>query len=216
MDDFLTPNELTIRRKVRVRLREPFRPGRGTAAEAQAPNGGPAGLEGLRRELGLPSPGTGGGSGSVRGLLERALVIEEVAAASPKLGRALLEAAPAPPGIEGAAGELAWAIGSAAAALEAGLAAARERGLFESTLMGHQKVQGDLAEAFSAVQALRLKAYRALRLVDRGERVRGEHELGRAAAEAAAVRGRALALAGALLGPGRLADMMPEEERSGR
>jgi len=191
MDDFLTPFEQAFRQRVR----DHFRSGKSTAAADDAWSARPAGVEGL---------------------LGRALVIEEASAASPKLGRALLDGAVAPSGTEAAAGELAWALGSAAAALEAGLVAARDKGLFQSTLMGHQKVQGDLAEAFSAVQALRLKAYRALRLLDRGERVRGEEELGRAAGEARAVRDRTLALAVALLDGGRLTELMPEKERSGR
>lgn len=191
MDDFLT----TVERAFRRRVRDHFRRGRTTAAADRSWSVRPAGVEGL---------------------LGHALVIEEASAASPKLGRAVLAAAPAPAGTGAAAGELAWAIGSASAALEAGLDAAREKGFFQSTLMGHQKVQGDLAEAFSAVQALRLKSYRALRLVDRGETARGEDELGRAAGEARAVRDRALALAGALLEGGRLAELMPDKERSGR
>lgn len=212
MDDFLTTNERTIR----DRVREHLRPGRGPAAEGHAPSAGPAGIEGLLRELGVPGLGTEDGSGPVRSLFERALVIEEAAAASPRAGRALLDSSPAAAGAETTAGELAWLLGSASAAVEAGLAAARDKGLFQSTLMGHQKVQGDLAEAFSAIQALRLRAYRAMRLVDAGRSGRGGEELARVAAEAAAARGRALALAGALLDGSGLAVLMPEKERSGR
>jgi hypothetical protein len=218
MDDFLTPAEQDLRRKARVRFRERFRPSGGRAAEAVSPGPGAAGVEGLLRELGFPRLGAGSGSGpGPEGrLLERALVIEEAAAASPRTGRALLDSAPVPPDTEAAAAELAWVLGSASAAVEAGLAAARDKGLFQSTLMGHQKVQGDLAEVLSAIQAIRLKAYRALRLIDAGLTVRGGEELGRAAAEASAVRGRALDLAGALLGDSWLAEMTPEKERSGR
>ena len=194
MDDFLTPVEQAVRHKVRDRLRE---------------GGWPAGLEGLLRALDVPPAGEDGPGPA---LLERALVIEEVAAASPEMGRGLLRAAPFLRGVEAAAGELAWVLGSAAAAVEAGLAAARDKGLFQSALMGHQKVQGELAEAFSAVQCLRLRAYRALRLVERGEGDRGGEELARTAADSAPVRERALALARSLIGD----EWTAGEERRGR
>jgi len=197
MDDFLTPAERDLRRSAR----ELFRPRNGSAAGGAGPGAGPSGFEGLFKELGFRG----------RGQLERALIVEEAAAASPDLARALLESAPAgagaaawnlawTPGTASAAMELAWNLGTASAAIEVGLAAARDRGLFQSALMGHQKVQGELADALTAVRALRLRAYRALRLVDAGRTGRGTEELGLAAAEAAAVRDRTLAVVGALLG----------------
>jgi len=211
MDDFLTPVEQDIREKVRGLLR----PGRGLGPAEQGRDAGPAGAGRLWEAVGLPAGG-GRGPGPHPGLLGRALVVEEVSAASPKLGRALLAAWPDRSRTGEAAGELAWAIGSTAAALGAGLDAARKKGLFQSTLMGHQRAQGDLADTLAAVQALRLRAYRALRLIEKGENVRGEDELGRAAGEAAAVRDRARATLGALLGEAGLAELMPEDERSGR
>jgi len=204
MDAFLSPGERAIRRKVRDHFQS-----RGSV-DGPDPSraAGPLSPGRLLKSLGFA--GEGGRPGS----FESALVIEEVSALSPRLGRALARAAAGQAGTEAAAGELAWAVGSAAALLEACRGAAREKGLFQSTLMGHQRTQGDLAETFTAVQAVRLKAYRALRLIDRGERDRGDAELALAAGEAAAVHGRAVALAAALLGEGGLAEMMPEDERS--
>jgi alkylation response protein AidB-like acyl-CoA dehydrogenase len=137
------------------------------------------------------------------GLLERALVIEEVSAASPELGQTLLPVAGGQDALPGtgtgeAAGEAAWTIGAASAVLASCLRAAREKGLFESTLMDYQKAQSDLAGALAGLEAARLQAYRALILLDRGDIDRGRDELGRASDCARTILGEALTLAAAL------------------
>jgi alkylation response protein AidB-like acyl-CoA dehydrogenase len=153
------------------------------------------------------------------GLLDRALIIEEISAASPELGQTLLPGAGGPDALPGsaageAAGEAAWTIGAAAAVLVSCLRAAREKGLFESTLMDYQKVQSELAGALSGLEAARLQTYRALLLLDRGDVDRGREELGRATACARTILGGALTLA-ASLGVGiRLPGTIPGQERN--
>jgi alkylation response protein AidB-like acyl-CoA dehydrogenase len=212
MDAFLTPAQRALRQGVRDYFRE----------RVPANPVGPSFDSGLLpalgrrlRDLGYPDFL---GSTTGEGLLERALVIEEVSAASPELGQSLLSAGGGPDarpgtGMPDPVAEAAWTIGTTAAVLESCLGAARERGLFESTLMDYQRAQGDLAGALSGLEAARLQAYRALLLLDRGDVERGREELGRASACARRILGETRSLA-ALLGARRLPEITPEQERN--
>lgn len=136
---------------------------------------------------------------------------------SPKLGRRLFSDPAAPPallGPEDVAASTAWLMGVSAAIYAACLGAAREAGFFESTLMDHQKVQQGLADLLADLEAARLQAYRALRLIDRGEKERGQAELGRASRLAEHASENAIILAVTLLGQGWLAARLPASERS--
>lgn len=198
-DAFLMADEAAVRRRVRDHFRDGPGPDRTAASGAADP---------LRvlRDLGFASL-------AAAGPVAAALVVEEVSRLSPGLGRALVAAAAgpgSPPGADLAAAETAWSLGAAAAACEACLEGVRKAGLFESTLMGHQRVQVALAELVADLESARLRAFRAFRLIGRGETGRGEGELGRASALAARTREAAEALAAALPGtPGGT-----EDERS--
>jgi len=216
MDAFLTPAQRALRKSLRDYLRE--------SAQANQDVVSPdslllPALGRLLTDLGYPGLLGSIQSGGQAGLLDRALVIEEISAASPELGQTLLPAAggrDARPGTEAgaAAGEAAWTIGAAAAVLVSCLRAAREKGFFESTLMDYQKIQSDLAGALSSLEAARLQAYRALRLLDRGDLDRGREELGRASACARTILGEALTLAAALGTGVRLPDTTLRSERN--
>jgi len=210
MDAFLTPAE----RAVRQRIRDYLRNGGGAGGRGAA---GTAGMPERGKILSELSPATPPDPGRGSGLLEKALLIEEVSAVSPKLGRDLLPAAPgptAPAGAEGFAAGVAWSIGTAAGILEACMKAAREQGLFASTLMGCQETQMGLGELLSGLEAARLQSYRALRLIDGGEKIRGEDELEHASGLAGKIYNRALTMASSLLGAGWLSENMPDHERS--
>jgi alkylation response protein AidB-like acyl-CoA dehydrogenase len=208
MDAFLTPEQKALRQNIRDHLRE------GAPA-------GPAALTAISRklkDLGYPDlPGAGPGMGRM-GLIEKALIIEEVSAAAPELGRAIFAAGGGPAGRigpEDSVAEMARDIGTAAAVLRSCLEAARDKGLFESTLMDHQKAQMDLADVLSGLEAVRLQAYRALGLLDRGDGERGDEELRRVAGRVRETLGEARALASALAGGRGLTDKIPGQERNG-
>jgi hypothetical protein len=153
------------------------------------------------------------------GFLERALAVEEISAVSPSLGRSFVEGDggwDSGSGVGKTIAEIARSLGTASATLEACLRAAREKGLFESVLMDHQKAQSELAEIHSGLEAARLLAYRAFLLLDRGNRARGERELEPAAARAFRVSAAARNLASALLGPEWLERHPNETERRRR
>ncbi|MGZ7046371.1 MAG: acyl-CoA dehydrogenase family protein, partial [Candidatus Aminicenantales bacterium] len=181
MDAFLTPDEMALRQ----RIREYFRDGKASGGGAPP---GPAGSHeagALLKELGFPGPPGAGHEGKEAGLLDKALFVEEVSSASPRLGRELVPVlggrARGEPGTDSEAAEIAWTIGAAAAVLEACLKAAREQGFFASTLMNHRKVQMALGDLLSGLESARLQSYRALRLIDGGDGARGREELRRAA-----------------------------------
>ncbi len=189
MEAFLTPEQRALRQSVRDYFRRRPAPDTGegageTAAAAGALSGWLAKLAETRV-----------------GILERAIVVEEVSAVSPPLGRALVPSgdqtglSPA----EMTASEIAVSLGRAAGVLEACQRAAREKGFFESTLMDHQRAQMRLADVLSGLEAARLQAYRAFSLLDRGDSGRGERELARAAERASRVGAAARDLAAALL-----------------
>ncbi len=195
-DAFLTAEEAAVRRRVRDHLRNR------RGAEGAAPGGGGApDPRPLLRDLGFDSL-------AAAGPVAATLVVEEASRISPGLGRALLAGATG----ERAGAEAAWSLGTAAAACEACLEAVRRGGLFESALLGHQGVQVALGEIVTELESARLRAFRALRLIERGEAVRGEGELERASALAVRTRDAALALTASLPGTSR----GPEVERSRR
>jgi len=214
MDAFLTPNEMALRQ----RIRDYFRDGRASGG------GAPPGLTGshdpgtLLKEVGFPGPHGAGNKGNEASLFVKALVIEEVSSASPRLGRELVPvlggAIHGAPGTRGEAAEIAWTIGAAAAVLQACLMAAREQEFFASTLMDHQKVQMALGDILSGLEAARLQSYRAFRLIDGGITARGEEELRRAAGLAGRAHGDAMGIASALLGPRWISENMTGNERS--
>lgn len=214
MDAFLTPNEMALRQRIRDYFRDAAVSGGGAPP---GPAGSPeAGA--LLKELGFPGPPGAGDEGQASGLLAKALVIEEVSSASPRLGRELVpvlggEARDAP-GTDGVAAEIAWTIGAAAAVLVACLKAAREQGFFASTLMDHQKIQMALGDLLSGLESARLQSYRALRLIDGGDASRGGEELRRAAGLARRARDSAMGAASALLDHRWLSDNIPDNERS--
>ena len=200
-DMFLTAEELAVRRRVRERLRN-------WDAPDGPPQGGRAADAGrLLEDLGLAPP-------VAVGPMAAALAVEEISRVSPELGRALVAggAVPWPGASDRAAAETAWSLGAAGAACEACLERVRGAGMFDSTLMGHREAQVALGELVTDLQAARLGAFRAVRLIERGESVRGRGELERAAALASRTREAALALAAALPGPSD----RPEIERSRR
>jgi hypothetical protein len=190
MDAFLTPGQKALRQKIR----------------AYFLGANPAPAE-------LPAWLTTAAAG---GFLERALAIEETTAVSPSLGRPLAEdgaAGSGPSGAEKAVVEIARSLGTASATLETCFRAAREKGLFDSVLLDHQKAQSGLAEVYSGLEAARALAYRAFILLDRGETARAEKEMGPAAVRAARISEAARDLAFALLGPGGGAGAVDHFER---
>jgi alkylation response protein AidB-like acyl-CoA dehydrogenase len=214
MDAFLTPEQKALRQDIRDYFREAAPP------DFESAPADPAALTAISRrlkDLGYPDlPGSGPGRRRL-GLIEKALIIEEVSAASPELGRAIFAAGGGPAGRSGPedpVAEVARDIGTAAAVLSSCLGAARDKGLFESTLMDHQKAQTDLADALSGLEAARLKAYRALRLLDRGDGERGDEELRRVAGRVREILGEARALASALAGGRGPTDKIAGQERS--
>jgi alkylation response protein AidB-like acyl-CoA dehydrogenase len=213
MDAFLTPEERALRQEVRNFFRER------ALAGPQSKSLDSASLAAISRrlkDLGHPDFLDAGPGAGPTGLLERALIIEEVSAASPETARALFGAAEGQHGGPGGADpavEVARAIGTAAAILETCLRAAREKGLFDSTLMNCQKAQAELANALSGLEAERLQAYRALRLLDRGDKDRGGKELGQASARVREILDEARSLLSGLLGGDGRPQKAPEQER---
>ncbi len=214
MDAFLTAEQKALRQDIRDHIREVA-----SAGPESAPSG-PAALAALGRrlrELGypdLPDPGPRAGR---MGLTEKALVIEEVSAASLELGRVISAAgggSAGQPGPEDLVADVAGDLGTAAALIGSCLEAARNNGLFESALMDHQKAQMDLADALSGLEAARLQAYRALGLLDRGDEERGDKELRHAAGRVREVLNEARAMASDLAAEGGLTVKIPGRERS--
>ena len=209
MDSFLRPEESAVRQ----RAREYFRTKPGPAGRGKKDVPDP---QRILKDMGLAGSSKSGLPGAMD-LMHAALVIEECAWASPSAGRALAAAwdesgdRPWPSGPSVAAA--AWSLGTAAALHEASLKAARKRGFFGSTLMGHQKTQMALADLLSGLESARLCVYRALDLVDRGQDDRGLTELGRALEFAVRTRAAAEALAADLLGADGIAKEFVEGER---
>jgi alkylation response protein AidB-like acyl-CoA dehydrogenase len=212
MDVFLRPEEIAVRERVRDYLRA----GRVRAPAGPASKQDPPDPRCLLNNLSFGGLPCAGPSAPV-GLVGVALTVEELSCASPRLGRALIVAWDTPrrrTGPERAAADMAWSLGTAFAMYEACLTSARKRGFFDSTLMDHQKVQVGLAELLSILEAARLQSYRALHLIDRGKRDRGEGELKHAEQLAGQARQTAEALAAALLAEAWAKEGLPEGERS--
>jgi len=213
MDAFLTPDERALRQEVRNIFRERALAGPQNASFDSASL---AAISRRLKELGHPDLLDSGPGAGPTGLLERALIIEEVSAASPETARALFgapEGQAGGPGGADPAAEVARAIGTAAAILETCLRAAREKGFFDSTLMDYQKAQADLANALSGLEAERLQAYRALRLLERGDKDRGDKELGHASARVQEILDEARSLLSGLLGGSGPPQKASEQER---
>jgi hypothetical protein len=153
---------------------------------------------------------------------ESVALVEEAARRDPDLARRLLEGN-GPPGISDPLGlrllGFARLAGTAAHVLEAGARAARERGVFASSLMGCREVQEDLAGLASNGELLRLGTCRILRLLERGDRDRAASAsillADRSSALEDATRAVALSLLGRAWVETRLAGAgpSPNEER---
>ncbi len=151
-----------------------------------------------------------GGGSSERGETGRAVplgeslvLVEEAARRDPDLARRLLEGNSSPDSSDPLGVRLlgfARQAGTAAHVLEAGARAARERGLFASSLMGCREVQEGLAGLASNAELLRLGTCRVLRLIERGDRERAGEESVLMAGRASALEGSTRAVALSLLG----------------
>jgi len=165
--------------------------------------------------LGTPDTSIGSVSNDRAGLSVRALIIDEASSHSPRLGLNLLsrwisretEGSP-----EARLFRLARQAGTAAHVFEAGVLAAREKGLFASSLMGFREVQESLAGLVSGVETLRLGACRVCHLLDHGERERGEAESIPLYAKGLTLLRDARSLALGLLGEAWTKDNLPEDE----
>lgn len=168
------------------------------------------------RDLGISPVGDGfpAFSGSA-GVSDGVLIIEEASFYRPRLGLDLMrrrlsgEAASSP---EERLFRLARIIGTAAHIFEAGALAARDKGLFASSLMGFREVQESLAGLVSGVETLRLGACRVCHLLDHGERERGGAESIQLYDKALTLERDALSLALGLLGEAWTKDNIPEDE----
>jgi alkylation response protein AidB-like acyl-CoA dehydrogenase len=201
MDAFLTAEQRALRQKVRDFFQ-------GGARELVAES---TSLTELSREMARHLAESGSGDyrslpslGKVHSrLFDWALVVEEVSSVSPRFGQALASTGVAKPrryASAAVASKLAWTMGTAAHVLEACYRAAREKGLFESTLMDFREAQARLAAARCGLEAVRLFAYRVFQLLDGNGRPRGEEELGPALARALVTSDEVRALASALFG----------------
>ena len=171
MDAFWTEEQTTLRRKARDYFR---REGEALCRGVSTPS------MSIRRDLGISPDGDGfpAISGSA-GVSEGVLIIEEASFYRPRLGLDLLNR-----WLSGEAGRspeerlfrLALIVGTAAHVFEAGAQEARDRGFFESSLMGCRELQEGLAGLACRVEILRLGACRICHLLERGERDRGEAE----------------------------------------
>ncbi len=217
MDAFLSAAQRRLRQTVRDFFRE------SVAAEALDPGSGPTSgpirvkllerLEGLGF-LGLSDRrGDPPAAGAAPDGLDAALCLEEIAAGSPALALSFLPASATLPAESGASlpggsfgsipaagsAEAAWLIGTSAFILEACYKAARERGLFASTLMAFSDGQQALANALVRLEACRLQVCRGWLAggVDPG---RGSAELTQALTDARALAADVRALGAAHLG----------------
>jgi len=191
VDAFWTEAQTTFRRKAR----DYFRRGPGISPDAE---GFPAFF------------------GSVD-VSEGVLIIEEASSYRPRLGLDLMkrwmsgEAGGSP---EGRLFRLARLVGTAAHVFEAGAREARDKGYFESSLMGCRELQESLAGLASVIEILRLGACRICHLLARGERDRGEAELALLYEKAFALDHEARSVAAELLGEVWTRDGLPGDEFS--
>lgn len=151
------------------------------------------------------------------GVSEGVLIIEEASFFRPRLGRDLMKRWMS--GKAGSAPEerlfrLARIAGTTAYVFEAGARAARDRGVFASSLMGCRELQEGLAGLASGVELLRLGACRICHLLARGERARGEAELAPLYEKALTLGREARSVALGLLGEVWTRDNLHEDEFS--
>jgi hypothetical protein len=185
MDAFLGTRDKNLRARLRRRLGEYRSAG---------------GSEGEFPERLLDSVWEGAARPTV---LERGLVLEELFAFSPRLGREmsrLIDAAGEEDPASASGSAAAESIGSSAFVLDACTRAALEKNLFVSVLMRAGKIQQDLADFTAALESVRFETYRSFLLLDRGEKGQGAAELARAAERACGLRAGILSLASDLLG----------------
>jgi hypothetical protein len=209
VDAFWTEEQTTLRRKARDYFR---REGEALCRGVSAPS------MSIRRDLGISPDGDGfpAISGSA-GVSEGVLIIEEASFYRPRLGLDLMkrwlsgEAESSP---EERLFRLARIVGTAAHVFEAGAREARDRGFFESSLMGCREIQEGLAGLASGVEILRLGACRLCHLLERGERDRGEAESVPLYEKALALGREARSVALGLLGEAWTRDKLPRDEFS--
>ena len=202
MDAFWTEEQTTLRRKAR----DYFRRHVSTPPMSN------------RRDLEISRDGDGFPvfSGSA-GVSEGVLIIEEASCYRPRLGLDLMKRR-----LSGEAGSspeerlfrLARIVGTAAYVFEAGAREARDRGFFESSLMGCRELQEGLAGLACRVEILRLGACRICHLLERGERDRGEAESVPLYKKALALVCEARSVALGLLGEVWTRDNLPGDEFS--
>ena len=217
MDAFLTAAQKRLKQTVRDFFREADGP-------ADAVSGADR-LGRFVREEGDPRPGYAGdallgrldenGFGGLFGRkegpgcrlassFEAALALEEIAAASPALALTFAEprgdVSADRTGAAVALAETARLLGTSAFILRACYRAARAKGLFESTLMACSEGQQGLADALVALDACRLRAYRAFVLACGPAPGSGESELVRLLPEVHEAAAAARALGAAHLG----------------
>lgn len=209
MDAFQTEEMKALRRKARDYF------GRGGAFTS----GDLTSLaDGVWRDLvGTPDASIGSVSNGRAGLSVRTLIIEEASFYRPRLGLDLMkrwlfgEAGSSP---EERLFRLARIVGTAAHVFEAGAREARDRGFFESSLMGCRELQEGLAGLASGVEILRLGSCRICHLLARGERDRGEAESVPLYEKALALGREARSVALGLLGEVWTRDNLPGDEFS--
>ena len=209
MDAFWTEEQTTLRRKARDYFR---REGEALCRGVSTPS------MSIRRDLGIFPDGDGfpAISGS-SGVSEGVLIIEEASFYRPRLGLDLMKR-----WLSGEAGRspeerlfrLARIVGTAAHVFEAGAQEARDRGFFETSLMGCREIQEGLAGLASGVEILRLGACRLCHLLERGERDRGEAESVHLYEKALALGREARSVALGLLGEAWTRDNLPGDEFS--
>lgn len=209
MDVFWTKAEATFRAKVRDYFN---REGEALCRSASKPS------MPVRPDLGISQEADGSpaitGSG---GVSQGVLIIEEASFFRPRLGLDLMErwiSLKAGSSPEGKLYRLARTVGTAAHVFEAAARAARDEGYFASSLMGCRELQEGLAGLASGIEILRLGACRICHLLARGERDRGEEELGLLYEKAIALDREVRSMALGLLGEVWTRDSLPGDESS--
>lgn len=190
MDAFRMDAEIAFRRKAREYL---------VRESVPSPASLPSAAARIWRDL-LAVPDQAGppGKGGCFPLNKEILIVDEASCRAPRLGLELMRRKIAGD-TSGPQGEnllrLAAMAGAAVHAFDAGVRAARARGIFSSSLMGFRDVQERLAGLLAGAELLRLGTLRASRLVARGDAERAAAELGPVLEQ-----GRSLVLAARSLG----------------
>jgi hypothetical protein len=206
VDAFWTEEQTTLRRKARDYF---HREGEALCRGVFTPS------LSILRDLGI-SPG-GDGFPASSDVSDGVLIIEEASLYRPRLGLDLMKwwlSGKAGSSLEMRLFRLAGIVGTAAYVFEAGAREARDRGFFESSLVGCRELQEDLAGLASGVEILRLGACRLCHLWARGERDRGEAESVPLFEKALALGREARSAALGLLGEAWTRDNLPGDEFS--